>query len=372
MGTTQQNTTALDTVEQFSNRQFIDMYKATSFGHIAGMGLIYQAPELTGKDLGTGDRITITLVNILTGTGIGEGGTLVGNEEAIDKETFQMTTGTFRHAVLNPNRGTIEQTRTKLPFDTTSNELLKEYHGSRLDASVFNAAAGNNANTITVDGTAYTGGKRLFVQGLNTPTAPTANRIIRAGGAATDQALTSTDTMTLDLVDDALVSIQGRYPNMKTAPNGRFCMYMSYQQAVDLQRDSGGQIQFYNLELAKMQGGKESTFTQQDRFYAEQKPWGYYKNVDFYSSTRISDGVDSSSNAAITTVKRAVIFGDRGLVYGSPHGTLTEMKTPLRMYSQLQDYDYFKGMEGRMIYGMAKPVQNSEDLGIYVISTHAS
>ena len=310
---------------------------------------------------------------------IGGGGSQTGNEEALNKESFSMTTGVFRHAVLNPNTDTIEQQRTYINFDSTSEELLRGFHGSRLDASLFNAAAGITATSIAVDGTSYTGSKRLFVQGLNTPTAPTTNRIIRASAAATDQALTSSDTFSLDLIDDALVSIQGVYPTMQPLPNGRYACYMSYAQKRDLLRDSSGQIQMYQIELAKIQGGMDSALSSKDDYYAESTPWGHYGPVDFYCSNRIADGQNSSSAAAITTVKRAVLFGKNALVYGSPFGTLSgrgnsngKASAPLKLYVQMQDYDYYKGREGRMMYGLKKPVQNSEDLGVYVISTYAA
>lgn len=372
MAGTVQTSNAADTVEQYSTEAYVDQFKVTAFGKIASLGAIREAPELTGSR--KGDQLTVTLVNILTGVGIGEGGTMTGNEEALDKETFNMTTGIMRHAVLNPNgSGTIESQRTNLDFESVSKELLIGYHGSRQDSSVFNAAAGSTATTITVDGAAYTtAAKRLFVQGFNTPTAPSTNRILRAAAAATDQALTSADTMTLDLIDDALVDMQDVYPNMQPLSNGRYAMFMSYGQRLAMERDSAGQIQYYQIQLARTQGGMSSGLTDKDGVPAESMPWGYYKNVDFYCSNRIASGQNSSTAAAITTVKRAVIFGKNALVYGSPNGTLKGGNVPLRLYVQMQDYDYYKGREGRMLYGLKKPVQNSEDLGTFVISTYSA
>lgn len=372
MATTVQTSNAADTVEQFSTDAYVDQYKATAFGTLARIGAITEAPELTGSR--KGDQLTISLVNILTGLGIGEGGTMTGNEEALDKETFTMTTGIMRHAVLNPNgTGTIEAQRTNLDFEGVSKELLTGFHGSRQDAAVFNVGAGCTATTITVDGAAYTtAAKRLFVQGFNTPTAPTSSRILRAAAAATDQALTSSDTMALDLVDDALVDMQDVYPNLKPLPNGRYAMFMSYGQRLAMERDSAGQIQYYQIQLARTQGGMTSGLTEKDGLPAESMPWGYYKNVDFYCSNRIASGQNSSTAAAITTVKRAVIFGRNSMVYGSPNGTLKGGNVPLRLYVQMQDYDYYKGREGRMLYGLKKPVQNSQDLGTFVISTYSA
>ena len=374
MSSTQMLTTNANTVEQFSKKVFVEMFKPTSFTAMVMSDAIYQAPELTSS--GKGDRITIPLVNILRG--IGTSGTLIGKEEALDIESFQMTTGLFRHAVLNPNSDTIEQHRTNIDFARVSEKLIPEFHASRLDASAFNAAAGITSTTITVDGVSYSGSNRLFVQGLNTPTAPTTNRITRAGGASTDQALTSSNTMTLDLVDDVLVSVQNTYPAIKPLKNGRYALFMSHEQARDLQRDSSGQIQFYNLALAEIQGGKETIFNRKTA-NGPDVPWGYYKNVDFYISTRVANGENSSSKAEITTVSRAVLMGENALVYGSTFGTINGTgnaggvgTVPLRITSQLQDYGYYKGIEGRMLYGLAKPVQDGEDLGVHVISTYAA
>ena len=45
---------------------------------------------------------------------------------------------------------------------------------------------------------------------------------------------------------------------------------------------------------------------------------------------------------------------------------------PFKFSTQLKDYDYIKGIEARMIYGVKKIQFDSEDFGSTVISTYAA
>ena len=198
-------------VELWSARlKFLEMMKRFQFGRLAATGVMLRVEELDRAQ--AGDEITITQIGRLTGIGIGEGGTLEGNEEAQNLKGEVMKFGVFRHAVAFPGPDTVEDARSHVRFEETSETQLRDFHGSRLDASCFNQLAGASATTITIEGTTYSGSNRTFVQGLNTITAPTSNRIVRAAGAATDQALTSSDTMTLDLIDVALEKLQTTAP----------------------------------------------------------------------------------------------------------------------------------------------------------------
>ena len=113
MATTGMLTNNALTVKRWAERGFIDMYKRHYFGRMFETGTIFQAEELNGTK---GDEITYDFTGILTGIGTGEGGTMVGNEEALDLSSYTMKTNVFRHAVNNPNDDTIEQVRTHVPF----------------------------------------------------------------------------------------------------------------------------------------------------------------------------------------------------------------------------------------------------------------
>lgn len=365
------------TVKLWSKLGFIDMYKNTAFGRMARRGTIMRAEELDRAE--AGDDVTFNFTGILTGTGTGEGGTLEGNEEALDLQSFSMKYNVFRHAVASPNDDTIEQARTLVRFEQRARELLPAYHAARLDASVFNQLAGVNSTTITVDGTVYSGTDRTFVQGLNTINTPTTNRIIRAAGAANDQSLTSSDTMTLDLIDAALEQLQRTYPYAGSLENYEFDLYISFEQEVDLKRDTSGKIQWYTNYLSAMEGGmREDNPIMTGSKYGIQ-PVGKYANVNIIPTFRVATGVSSADSSAISTVRRAVLCGKNALAFASRFGgnltdgsADTQGNVPFKFTTQLKDYDYIKGIEARMIYGVKKIQFDSEDFGSTVISTYAA
>jgi hypothetical protein len=365
------------TVKLWSKMGFVDMYKNTAFGRMARRGTIMRAEELDRAE--AGDDVTFNFTGILTGTGIGEGGTLVGNEEALDLQSFSMQYNVFRHAVASPNDDTIEQARTLVRFEDRARRQLPAFHASRLDASCFNQLAGVNSTTITVDGTVYSGTDRTFVQGLNTINAPTTNRIIRAAGAASDEALTSADTMTLDLIDAAVEQLQRTYPYAGALDGQEFDLYISYEQSVDLKRDTSGKIQWYTNYLSAMEGGMqgENPIFTGDKYGTQ--PIGKYANVNIIPTFRVATGENSSTSAAITTVRRAVLCGRNALSFASRFGgELADAKAdeegnvPFKFSTQLKDYDYIRGIEARMIYGVKKIQFDGEDYGSTVISTYAA
>lgn len=376
MATTSMLTGNALTVKLWSMEGFVDMYKNTAFGNMARRGTIMRAEELDNAK--AGDEVTFNFTGILTGQGVREGGTLTGNEEALDLQAFTMRYNVLRHAVLSPNDDTIEQVRTLVPFENRARRLLPSWHASRVDASVFNQLAGVNTTTITVDTTVYSGNNREIVQGLNTIAAPTSNRIIRAAGAANDESLTSADTIRLDLIDAAVEQLARTYPHTEALDNEEFDLYISPEQLTDLKRDSSGKIQWYTNYLSVLEGGQNPENNQ--IFTANQytiKPVAKYANVNIYVRFRVAFGENSSTQAAIPNVRRAVLCGRDAMAFASAFsGALEDMadtdgNVPLKMYTQLKDYDYQKGIEARMIYGVKKLQFDNEDYGSTVISTYA-
>ena len=378
MAQTTMSTTNPLTVKLWSIQGFVDMYKNSFFGHMSRRGTLIRAEELDRAE--AGDELTFNFTGILTGTGITEGGTLTGNEEALDNQAFTMRYNVVRHAVANPNEDTIEQSRTLVRFEERARTQLPKWHMSRVDASVFNQLAGVDSTTITTDGTVYSGSKKEIVQGLNAVNVPTANRVIRAAGAATDEALTSSDTFTLDLVD-AAVELAGRtYPHIEGlgASMDEFDLFVSYEQLTDLKRDTSGKIQWYTNYLSAMEGGMtgdDNPIMSANQYAVT--PVGKYANVNIYTASRVATGVNSSTSAAIPSVRRAVLCGANAIAFASRFsGALEDMRgmqgnLPFKFFTQLKDYDYIKGIEARMIYGVKKIQFDGEDYGSIVISTYA-
>lgn len=369
MATTSMLTGNALTVKRWALKGWTNLGMETVYGYAAGKGLIHFADEFIGRDA-RGDNLTYDYTNKLTGIPVGEGGTLDGNEEALNLGSYTIAMNTTRIGVLNPNDDTTEQQRTNVNFAKQSSLLIPARHGELVDTSFFYQAAGANPTSFTLNGTTWSGTNKLFVQGHNTPVAPSTNRIVRANAAATDQALTSSDKFTLDLIDYALEKLQTSNQPIATVSGG-YDLFISPEQAVDLRQDSVGKVQWYNINLAQITGGKDNTLENSTRDGMQYM--GMYQNVRIWVAGRVAYGVRSDTSAVITTVRRAVLLGKDALTFASPFASkLTDSDAPLRFKSQLKDYEYYKGIEGRMIYGLKKTVaSNSEDVGTFVLATYA-
>lgn len=341
------------------------------FGHMFSRGSVFYVEDFLGAKA-RGDQITYDYTNKLTGIPVGEGGTLDGNEEALDLGSFSMAMNVTRIGVLNPNDDTIEQQRTLVDFPQRTRKLIPERHMELLDTACFYQLSGSNPTSFTLNGTTWSGSNKLFVQGHNTPVAPSSARIIRAGAAATDQALTSSNTMTLDLIDYVLEANANSDQPVKMLADDTYDLYLSPEQMVDLQQDTTGKIQWFNIQLAKITGGKKNELER--NMFDEMATAGVYQNVNIYRAGRVAYGQRSDTSAVITTVRRAVLVGKDALSFASPFGGRpSDNDVPLKYFSQLKDYEYYKGLEGRMIYGLKKTVaSNSLDIGVFVIPTYAA
>lgn len=371
MASTQMQTQNALTRKIWATEDWVNPGQRTAFGHMATRGSIFYVDEFKGQRA-RGDSITYDYTNKLTGIPIGEGGTLDGNEEALDLGSFTMAMNVTRIGVLNPNDDTIEQQRTLVDFPARTRKLIPQRHMELLDASVFNQLAGFNPTSYTQNGTTWSGANKLFVQGHNTPVAPTSDRIVRATNRANDESITSGDLFTLDLIDYALEKNDNSDQPIKRLEDDTFDLYVSPEQLVDLKHDSTGKITWFNIQLAKIQS-KTGENELEYGMFKSMPALGEYAGVNIYSAPRVAFGQHSSTSAVITTVRRAVLVGRDALSYASPFGGDPKTAAPLKYFDQLKDYGYFKGLEGRLIYGLKKTVaSNSQDIGVMVLSTYAA
>jgi len=374
MATTVMTSANNSTIAKWEKKTWVEAFQQTAFGELVQSGSIYDASAAFRGDNGRGDNLTFDYVGKLVANPLGEGSVAFGNEEALDTGTHNMAIGLTRIAVSSPNNSSIEQQRTNIQFDEVTARLQANRALELMDTAIFQQLAGVNPTSFSMNGTTYaTAAQKLQAQGHNVPTAPTTNRILRAGAVAADQSLTSNDTMSMDLVDYAVEKILSADQPIEPCADGYFKLFLHPYQVVDLRQDSGGKIQWYNNELAKVNGGKESNLT----YKGGTKPVmvGEYLNVKIYQAPRVAQGVNGSTSAVVTAARRAVLVGKDALSFASPVGGISanDTKVPFKMFVQLSDYDYIKGMDFRSIYGVKKmSPSNAEDIGAFVISTYAT
>jgi len=103
------------TVHLWQTQDWINMGQRVAYGHMFSRGSVFFVEDFLGARA-RGDTITYDYTNKLTGIPVGEGGTLDGNEEALNLGYFSMSMNVVRIGVLNPNDDTIEQQRTLVDF----------------------------------------------------------------------------------------------------------------------------------------------------------------------------------------------------------------------------------------------------------------
>jgi hypothetical protein len=167
------------------------------------------------------------------------------------------------------------------------------------------------------------------------------------------------------------------YPTAEPLLGMEYDLYISPEQLTDLKRDTTGKIQWYPNVLAMTTAGSNDLETAAHSIY---QPVAKYAQTNIIVAQRVAFGQNSSTSAAIPTVRRAVFCGKNALAFGSAFsGELKDIQksgddgnVPLKYFDELKDYGYIKGLEARMIYGAKKIQFDGEDFGSLVISTYAA
>jgi len=315
-----------------------------------GADSLVQYREDTNKD--KGDRIRNGLRMQLTGAGVLEDNTLEGQEEQLITYSDDLLINQLRHAVRSD--GKMSEQRVLFDLRTEAKAGLKDWWTDRLDTMFFNQVCG------------YTVQTDLRYTGMNTPTAPDSNHIMRAGNVSADESITGTaSVMSLSFIDYCVERAKTLTPAIrpiKTELGDYYVMFVHPYQATDL-RTNTNTGQWLDIQKAAMTGGqttKNPIFT---------GALGVYNNTILHESARVTNGVNSSTGAAVTTVRRAVFAGAQAacIAFGGEDGPDTMSWT-----EETFDYGNQLGVAVGAILGMKKSVYNSTDFATIVCSTYAA
>jgi len=300
---------------------------------------------------GPGDRVRVTLRMQLSGDGVLGDSNLEGNEEALTTYTDDFVINQLRHAVRSAGK----MSEQRVPFSVREEAMsgLRDWWSDRMDTWFFNQICGY---TVQSD-TRYTG--------LNAPTAPSSGRRIFATGSD-DQTVnaSSSSVMTLTLIDKAVEAAKIATPLIRpiNINGGRYyVMFLHPYQVTDL-RTTTSTGQWLDIQKAAMQGGKVAEnpiFT---------GALGMYNGVILHEAIRVTQGVHSSTGAAQTSTRRAVLCGAQAAVMG--FGQDYSFKE-FDWYEELFDYGNQLGVKAGCIGGLKKSVYNSVDFGTITVSTYA-
>lgn len=339
------------TVKVWSKKVAEEALKATAIAPLIGESedsIIYKKTELKKS---AGDRITCNLFMNLDGDGFTEAQVMEGNEEALTNYTDNLFINELHNAAKVPNKGTIDEQRVPFALRNLAKSRLVKWYAKRMSVSFFNHVCG------------YTPQTDLRYTGNNAIIAPSSTRIIRAGDQATDQALTSADVFDIRLIDYAKELADTADPQIQPIMfegEEKYVMYLHPYQITDL-RTSTSTGQWLDITKAVYQGSK-----QKNPIY--NGSLGEYNGVILRKAYDITNGVHSSTGAAETDVRRAVLLGAQSAIIatGSSNG-----ETEYDWVEELFDYKRWLGVAVKSIYGMKKSVYNSTDYGTVVVSTFA-
>jgi len=311
---------------------------------------------------GAGDRVTVTLRMQLIGDGVAENQTQEGNEEALSTYTDNVSLMELSHAT----RSQVKITQQRVPFKLgrEMNDALADWWAARMDYIGFAHLAGYTpANSLAANGQ-YNGG--------NTIVAPSSGRQLwTEAGTSDDQSLDSTgDELTLAMIDKAVELAQtggsaGLVPIRPVAglPGGADYVCFVHPSQVTSLRTSTTTLNWADLQKAMLQGGAGEG----SMFF--KGGLGVYNKTLLVESTRVPQGVHSSTGLAVSNTRRAIFCGAQalGLTFGQGYG-------PEEWKVQEETFDYGRqlGVNALNIFGIKKLRFNSSDFGTIVISSYAA
>lgn len=329
--------------------------KETYFGKFMGTSANSMIHMKTEVSKAAGDKVTFGLRMQLSGDGVTESQTLQGNEESLTTYADSILINELMHAVRVKNETSIDAQRVPFNLRDEAKDGLKDWFANRFDTVMFYHLGGY---TPITDGR-YTGN--------NTITAPSSGRKVFATGSAdeTVQADT-TKTFVLSLIDKCVETAKTATPlirPIKVDGENKYVMFLHPYQVYDL-RTSTSTGQWLDIQKAALSGGKG------DKSPIYTGALGEYNGVVLHESTRVPNGVHSSTGAAQTSTRRAIFCGAQAgaLAFGQKYNEGANYK----WVEDLFDYERELGVSAQTIWGIKKTVFNSTDFGTITATSYAA
>ena len=252
-----------------------------------------------------GDTVTIPLLMKLEGAGVTGDNTLEGNEEKLEYRDFSVTINQYRNAVRLA--GKFEEQKSQLKLRTDAKAALGTWLEEKIDGMLFTALSAT----------------------------PTAGRIVYAGTASAENALTATDVFTPDLIGKAK-RIAQMAPKAKIRPvkvNGtnHWVMIIDPYQARDLKANAAW---VSAQESANIRGESNPIFS---------GALGMWDNVIIHENEQV---IRAATGAASAMVGHALFLGAQAAVMAVAQDTDWEEDT--------FDYKNQVGFSIGRIFGIAK------------------
>jgi N4-gp56 family major capsid protein len=350
------------TVKLWAKKLAVEALKATAIAPLIGESNDSIIVKKTETSKGAGDRVTVGLRKQLVGRGVTEGQALEGNEEALTTFSDNLVINELHHAVRVANENSIDNQRVLFNMRTEAKDGLRDWYADRMSLAFFMQAAGYTGSSITFEGSSISTGGVIY--GFNAPTAPSTNRWIWGGNATTDATIDSADTFDLGLLDKAVAMAKTANPKVrpiKVDGADKYVCYLHPYQVRSL-RTNTSTGQWLDITKAVYQGSRAN-----NPIYSG--ALGEYNGVILREAEHVVTGVNASTSAEISTVRRAVFLGAQAahIAFGQ-----NRSESDYKWTEETFDYQRELGVAVSTIFGMKKAVFNSEDFGVITISTYAA
>lgn len=338
----------------WSAKLFHEVTGKTFWGKFMGEGQtsLIQFKRDLAKD--KGDRITIGLRMLLSGSGIQGDDTLEGNEEALNVYTYNLLIDQLRHATRSA--GKMSEQRVPFSVREENRMALEDWWVERLDTCMANQLTGNTGQSDT----RFTGN--------NATTAPTSansiTRIIVGGSELSEASLSATTTHIIGFsdLDSAVALAKTQQPRIRPVRVGGREYYVVFLHPYAIKQLRGSDTSnggFYDVYKAALQGGKFS-----DNPIIDGASF-IYNNCIVHEWSYLPATVNASDN---TQYKRGVFCGAQAASFAVGQGG---SKNKMDWNEELFDYGNQLGVEAGMIYGVKKSIFNSIDYATIALAGYA-
>jgi N4-gp56 family major capsid protein len=181
-------------VEQWADSEFAEYVRGSALVGLMGTdenSVIQVKEELTKQ---SGDKITFSLVSRLTGSGVVDGATLSGNEEALGNYGHKVTVHQLRHGVVV---GQYEQIKSKIDLLNAARGMLKLWNQEKLRDLFLERLLSPNTDGLTTYAASTVAQRNAWLVANNPSTAN--QRVLY--GAAKANAVSGVHATALGLID---------------------------------------------------------------------------------------------------------------------------------------------------------------------------
>lgn len=290
------------TVKLWSNRIYRDF--VTDTGMLSAMidaGVVSKQEKTQNE---AGDTVTVSFLQKQEGYGLIGDQPATGQENALTYFTQQVSINQLRYPIVIPNTMTISQQRVVYDLPEDTYKVSMDWLSERAIISALYQMAGFNPNSFTWGGLTYTGQQQQILQGMNTVSAPSTNRVYYPNGLASDTAVAADTTATFKLSDiDQLEymaeTIQPYLRPISETSGIKYHLYVHNSIWTQMVEDTSAPIQYRDIFNGWIRDGR-TTGTMARSFD--------YSQTRVFRSDKLPNGIDGSGNT-LANVRRSVFAG---------------------------------------------------------------